>query len=156
MTIHFLRHAKTNQNSPTGRDYDRELLPRGCEQLIELKAKIATQPLSISRVFCSSAQRTRQTFTQIAEFFPDATISFHDELYLATKADLLNFITQQKSSEEFLIIGHNEGLSEFVSYITDTDIHLKTCGYIQISFPFNHSGYLSGGTGSVVETFRVV
>ena len=156
MTIHFLRHAKTNQNSPTGRDYDRELLPRGCEQLIELKAKIATQPLSISRVFCSSAQRTRQTFTQIAEFFPDATISFHDELYLATKADLLNFITQQKSSEEFLIIGHNEGLSEFVSYITDTDIHLKTCGYIQISFPFNHAGYLSGGTGSVVETFRVV
>lgn len=154
MILHFLRHAKTNQNSPTGVDFDRELLQRGNEQLRELHAKIASQHLSISRVYCSSAQRTRQTLTQITEFFPDATISFHDELYLATKADLLNFITQQKSSEEILIIGHNEGLSDLVSYLTDSEIHLKTCGYIKVSFPFDHSGYLSSGTGSVVERFR--
>ena len=155
MTIHFLRHAKTNQHSPTGHDFDRELLPRGYEQLIELKSKITTKPFSISRVFCSSAQRTRQTLTQIAEYFPDATISFHDELYLASKSELLHFVTQQKSSEEILIIGHNEGLSDLVSYLTDTDIQLKTCGYIQVFFPFDHTGYLSGGIGSVVETFRV-
>jgi phosphohistidine phosphatase len=154
VTIHFLRHAKTNQHSPTGRDFDRELLPRGYEQLNELQAKITTQPLSISHVFCSSAQRTRQTLSQISEFFPDATISFHDELYLASKSELLHFITQQKSSEEILIIGHNEGLSDLVSYLTDTDIQLKTCGYIQVSFPFDHSGYLSSGTGSVVDRFR--
>ncbi len=155
MILHFLRHAKTNQNSPTGRDFDRELLPRGYEQLKELQAKIATQHLPISRVFCSSAMRTRQTLTQIAALFTDATISFHDELYLTSKLDLFNFITQQKSSEEILIIGHNEGLSDLVSYLADSDIHLKTCGYIQLSFPFNHSGYLSAGTGIVVETFRV-
>jgi phosphohistidine phosphatase len=155
VTLHFLRHAKTNQNSATGRDFDRELLPRGYEQIIELQAKIATKPISISHVFCSSAQRTRQTLSQIATFFPDATISFHDELYLASKSELLNFLTEKKNSEEILVIGHNEGLSDLVSYLTDTDIHLKTCGYIQVSFPFDHSGYLSSGTGSVVETFRV-
>ena len=154
MTLHFLRHAKTNQNSPTGRDFDRELLPRGYEQLIELKSKISTQPFSISRIFCSSAQRTRQTLSQIASFFPDATISFHDDLYLASKSELFNFLTQQNSSEEILVIGHNEGLSDLVSYLADTDIHLKTCGYIQVSFPFDHSGYLSSGTGSVVDRFR--
>ena len=154
MIIHFLRHAKTNQLSPTGHDFDRELLPRGYEQLIELKSEITPKPFSISRVFCSSAQRTRQTLTQIAEYFPDATISYLDELYLASKSELLHFVTQQKSSEEILIIGHNEGLSDLVSYLTDTDIYLKTCGYIQVSFPFEHSGYLSSGTGSAVERFR--
>ncbi|MEN9971732.1 MAG: hypothetical protein RIS20_79 [Bacteroidota bacterium] len=155
MNLHVLRHAKTNQNSPTGRDFDRELLPRGYEQLIELQAEIAAKTLSISRIFCSSAKRTRQTSTQIEELFPNATISFHDDLYLASKSVILNFITQLKTSEEILIIGHNEGLSDLVSYLSDTDIHLKTCGYVQLSFPFEHSGYLSSGTGSVVETFRI-
>jgi phosphohistidine phosphatase len=155
VTFHFLRHAKTNQNSPTGRDFDRELLPRGFEQLIELQAKIAIQHLSISKVFCSSAQRTRQTWEEIGSYLPKAQITFLDELYLASKSELLNFITQQKSDEEILIIGHNEGLSDLVSYLSDSEIHLKTCGYIKLSFPFDHSGYLSAGTGSVVETFRV-
>jgi phosphohistidine phosphatase len=81
VNLHVLRHAKTNQNSPTGRDFDRELLPRGYEQLIELQAEIAAKKLSISLVFCSSAKRTRQTLTQIEELFPNATISFHDDLY---------------------------------------------------------------------------
>jgi len=154
VTIHFLRHAKTNQNSPTGRDFDRELLPRGYEQLIELKSKITSLPFSISRVFCSSAQRTRQTWKEIGSYLPKAQITFHDELYLVSKTELLKFIAQLESTEEILIIGHNEGLSDLVSYLTETDIHLKTCGYVQLSFPFDHSGYLSAGTGSVVERFR--
>ena len=150
MTIHFLRHAKTNQVSPTGRDFDRELLPRGYEQLSELKSKLAQSPIAVTRVFCSSAQRTRQTWTEIAPIFPGVQVTFHDELYLASQQTLLHFLTQQQSTETILLIGHNEGLSDLASYLTDTDIHLKTCGYLQLLFPFDHSGFISASTGTSI------
>ena len=154
MILHFLRHAKTNQVSPTGRDFDRELLPRGYEQLSELKSKLAQSPITFTRVFCSSAKRTRQTWTEIADLFPNATISFHNELYLASQQTLLNFLNQQQSTETILLIGHNEGLSDLASYLTGSDIHLKTCGYVQLSFPFDHSGFISSNTGNILNSFR--
>lgn len=156
MTIQFLRHAKTNQLSPSGRDYDRELLPRGCEQLKEFRefARLNLHP--IEHIYCSSAMRTRQTLNEIIELFPRANISFHEDLYLATWTELLSFIAEKNTTQTILLIGHNEGLSDLVSYLSNTDIHLKTCGYVQLSFPFEHSGYISAGTGSLVEGFRVV
>lgn len=150
MTIHFLRHAKTNQLSPSGRDYDRELLPRGYDQLKEFREFESLKLLPVEHIYCSSAMRTRQSLAEITDLFPNATISFHDELYLASKSELLSFITSKNTSQTVLIIGHNEGLSELASYLTDTEIHLKTCGYLQLTFPFEHSGYFSAGTGRVV------
>lgn len=160
MILHFLRHAKTNQLSPSGRDFDRELLPRGYEQLSEFRAfigkNIQQKALSIDHIYCSSAKRTRQTFNEIADLFPNATISFHDELYLASASELLTFLSSKNSPQTSLLIGHNEGLSDLATYLTGSDIHLKTCGYVQLSFPFDHSGFISASTGNVVESFRSI
>jgi phosphohistidine phosphatase len=154
--LHFLRHAKTNQLSPSGRDFDRELLPRGYEQLKEFRAFVGRKALSIDHIYCSSAKRTRQTLNEIADLFPNATISFHDELYLASASELLTFLTTKNSPQTSLLIGHNEGLSDLATYLTGSDIHLKTCGYLQLSFPFDHSGFISASTGNVVESFRSI
>jgi phosphohistidine phosphatase len=154
--LHFLRHAKTNQLSPSGRDFDRELLPRGYEQLSEFRAFVVQRKLSIDHIYCSAAKRTRQTLDEIADLFPNATISFHEELYLASWSELLTFLSAKNSPQISLLIGHNEGLSDLASYLTGSDIHLKTCGYVQLSFPFDHSGFISANTGDVVETFRSV
>ena len=103
MILHFLRHAKTNQLSPSGRDFDRELLPRGYEQLSEFRAFVGKnnqqKALSIDHIYCSSAKRTRQTFNEIAGLFPNATISFHDELYLASASELLTFLSSKNSPQ---------------------------------------------------------
>jgi phosphohistidine phosphatase len=153
--LHFLRHAKTDQLRPSGRDFDRELLSRGYEQLSEFRAFVGQRELSVDHIYCSTAKRTRQTLDEIADLFPNATISFHDELYLACWSELLSFLSTKNSSQTSLLIGHNEGLSELASYLTNTDIHLKTCGYLQLSFPFDHSGFISANTGGVVDSFRV-
>ena len=154
MILHFLRHAKTNQLSPSGRDFDRELLPRGYEQLSEFRAFVGKnnqqKALSIDHIYCSSAKRTRQTLNEIADLFPNATISFHDELYLASASELLTFLSSKNSPQTSLLIGHNEGLSDLATYLTGSDIHLKTCGYVQLSFPFDHSGFISACTGTSI------
>ena len=79
--LHLLRHAKTNQNSPTGIDYDRELLPRGYEQIAELKQFFAQHPIQPKHILCSSAMRTRQTLAELQDFWPSAQIQFIDELW---------------------------------------------------------------------------
>ena len=154
MTLHLLRHAKTNQQSETGKDFDRSLLPKGREQLAAFRAFSKEKNISISRIYCSSAKRTRESLQEINELFPNALISFHDDLYLATWRDLLLFLTALKTKENILLIGHNEGLSEVASYLSGSEIQLKTCGYIQLQFPFEDVGFISAATGSIVDSFR--
>ena len=52
MKLHLLRHAKTNQISPTGKDFDRELLPRGYEQIAELKQYLEDSPIAPKHILC--------------------------------------------------------------------------------------------------------
>jgi phosphohistidine phosphatase len=156
VNIHFLRHAKTNQKSPTGRDFDRELLTRGLEQLEEFRAFIGSKQMDIPHIICSSAVRARQTLSHILSLFPTSSITYQDALYLASAHEILRLINDKDTSHDVLVIGHNEGLSDLISYLTDQELHMKTCAYIRLSFPFDRSSYISKGTGEIKETFRVI
>ena len=156
MKLHLLRHAKTNQSSPTSLDYDRELLPRGYEQIAELKLFLAQHPIQPKHILCSSAMRTRQTLAEIQDFWPSASIHFIDELYLASKQEILSEICALQTSDEMLVVGHNEGLSDLVMNLAHPPHALKTCGFISIEFPFESSAYISQDTGRILAMFRVL
>ena len=156
MLLHLLRHAKTNHNSPTGLDYDRELLPRGYEQISELKQFFETHPIAPKHILCSSAMRTRQTLAELQDFWPLAQMQFIDELYLASKQEILSAICALQTSDEILVVGHNEGLSELAMTLARPRHLLKTCGFVSIAFPFETSAYISADTGTVTAMFRVV
>ena len=156
MKLHLLRHAKTNQVSPSGKDFDRELLPEGYQQITELKNFLKEQPIDPKIILCSSAMRTRQTLAEFQGLWPEASIQFIDELYLAEKQEILKLICAQNSSEEILVVGHNEGLSDLVMNLAHPPHALKTCGFICIEFPFENSAYISQDTGSILAMFRVL
>ena len=156
MKLHLLRHAKTNPLSPTSLDLDRELLPRGYEQINELKTFLKAHPIEPNIILCSSAMRTRQTLAEIQDLWPEASIQFIDELYLAEKEEILKLICAQNSSEEILVVGHNEGLSDLVMNLARPPHALKTCGFISMEFPFESSAYISKDTGRILAMFRVL
>lgn len=156
MILHLLRHAKTNPLSPTGLDFDRELLPRGYEQIAELKNFLKEHPIDPKIILCSSAMRTRQTLAELQDLWPQASIQFIDELYLAEKEEILKLICAQNSSEEILVVGHNEGLSDLVMHLARPPHALKTCGFISMEFPFESSAYISKDTGRILARFRVL
>jgi len=156
MKLHLLRHAKTNPQSSTGLDFDRELLPRGYEQIIELKNFLKDHPIDPKIILCSSAMRTRQTLAELKDLWPEAQVQFIDELYLASKQEILDQICSQNSSEEILVVGHNEGLSDLVMNLAHPPHALKTCGYISMEFPFESSAYISQDTGRILAMFRVL
>jgi phosphohistidine phosphatase len=155
MKLHLLRHAKTNQISPTGKDFDRELLPRAYEQLQEFREFYTQNPFQVGHILCSSAVRTRQTLDQIKALFADVPVTFLDELYLASAGELLKIINELQSPEDILLIGHNEGISELASELSAGFILLKTCGLVSLEFPFESSAMVSKETGVLVGSFRV-
>ncbi|MFM8596169.1 MAG: SixA phosphatase family protein [Flavobacteriales bacterium] len=156
MKLHLLRHAKTNTHSTTGLDFDRELLPRGYEQITALKTFLKAHPIDPKIILCSSAKRTCQTLAEIRDFWPSASIRFIDDLYLAEKEEILKLICAQNCSEEILVVGHNDGLSDLAMNLAHPPHALKTCGFISIEFPFESSAYISADTGSILLVFRVV
>ena len=155
MKLHLLRHAKTNQISPTGKDFDRELLPKAYEQCAELKRYLQDHPIAPKHILCSSAVRTRQTWAAIEDLFPGVSIVFVDNLYLASSYEMLKIINELQSPEDILLIGHNEGISELASELSAAFILLKTCGLVSLEFPFESSAMVSKETGVLVGSFRV-
>jgi phosphohistidine phosphatase len=155
MKLHLLRHAKTNQISPTGKDFDRELLPKAYEQCAELKRYLQDHPIAPKHILCSSAVRTRQTLDQIKDLFADVPVTFLNELYLASAGELLKIINELQSPEDVLLIGHNEGISELASELSAGFILLKTCGLVSLEFPFESSAMVSKETGVLMGSFRV-
>lgn len=156
MKLHLLRHAKTNPHSATGLDFDRELLPRGYEQIAELKNFLKEHPIDPKIILCSSAMRTRQTLAELQDLWPEASILFIDELYLAEKEAILKLICAQNCSDELLVVGHNDGLSDLAMNLAHPPHALKTCGFISMDFPFESSAYISQDTGSILAKFRVL
>ena len=156
MQLHLLRHAKTNQISPTGKDFDRELLPRGYAQIAELKLYLAARPIAPKYILCSTAKRTRQTLAELQALWPNVQILYKDELYLASKLEILQHICALNATDEMLVIGHNEGLSELAIYLSNETIWLKTCGLVSLEFSFESSAHISADTGNIRAMFRVV
>ena len=157
MKLHLLRHAKTNQESKTGQDFDRELLPKGEKQVAEMAQFLSN--LKDIEVHCSSAKRTRQTFellssTKNNESLQFDFIHFSNELYLCSHLDLLNYINSLDTKNDILLIGHNNGISDFASYLSDEYIDFKTCGYCELEIQIENWNELSRGTAKVIEKFR--
>ncbi|MES2589477.1 MAG: histidine phosphatase family protein [Bacteroidota bacterium] len=152
MKIHILRHAKTNQESKSGKDFDRELLPKGEKQALEISKTL--QNLNNCEVHCSSSTRTRQTLSIVAQKINFSSIHFSDELYLCSSKDILNYVNDLSSKSELLILGHNNGLSDFASYLSDKNINLQTAGYCCIECDIKDWSELSFGTGKIIQEFR--
>jgi phosphohistidine phosphatase len=151
MRLHILRHGKTNPTSKTGKDFDRELLPKGIKQCEALKAYL--NRLNIATVWCSSAARTTETAALVLnENHP--TPKYSDDFYLASKQSILQKIWSQQSSEDVLIIGHNFGISDVATYFTDQPVELRTGEYICIKFDCDSWNETSMGLGIILDRYR--
>lgn len=148
--LHLLRHAKTEQISPTGKDFDRYLMKKGLRQREDLKQFISGVS-NIQHVWCSSAKRTCET---LEPFVGLPTPQFFDELYLCSYQSMLKKLWEANVDGDVLIVGHNFGISDLVNYFCDSDIELRTGQYVRISFDCNEWKETFRGTGTIAQTYR--
>src|SRR5690554_2539227 len=121
MKLYILRHGEAEKKSSTGKDFDKSLTEKGKEQVERVKRRLMKTADDVDfSVYCSTAQRTKETWQILAPVVSVNDIQFLDELYLADHNHLLNFLWNvNPSTEDVLLIGHNNGLSDLVSYFLD-------------------------------------
>ncbi len=155
MLLHLIRHAKTDQESPTGKDFDRELLSLGWQQCAELSTYLTGElDFTTFRVICSSAKRSRQTLEGLSANFSEEETDFTEELYLCSVKTYFKLIWQENHPDDLVLIGHNFGISDLANYFLDTQIEMRTAEYICIKFPFDSWDETFQSNGILKSRFR--
>jgi phosphohistidine phosphatase len=120
----LLRHAKTENDAPSGRDQDRRLDDRGRLDAAEIGSWIAGHPPFPDSVLVSPAVRSHQTWDIVWEKIkgtvPPPKLEFVPELYGADPSLLLQLIhsTAADDSRRLLLVGHNPGMHELAFALT--------------------------------------
>lgn len=125
-TLYILRHSKTNQESPSGRDFDRTLAERGvrdAELLGEFMAAVEPRP---QLIISSSAVRARET-ADAANLQMQVEIRFEPSIYEAHTSTLVDIVNEIPTDVDCaMLVGHNPGFEGLVEYLTGEAIVMPT------------------------------
>ena len=132
-TLVLLRHGKSAYPDGVG-DHERPLNERGHAEapiagrrLLETFTSMGNSRGVVDSVLVSTATRAQQTWEHVEREIKPASVATSDELYLADVEELADIVRGlDVTVETALIVGHNEGLEDFASYLTDRDVTLKT------------------------------
>jgi phosphohistidine phosphatase len=116
----LLRHAKTENDAPSGRDQDRRLDDRGRLDAAAVGGWIGRHPPFPDAILVSTAVRAQQTWEIVREAMQDAAkarsprVEFLAELYGADPTQLLQIIRMAEAADprRLMVVGHNPGMHE--------------------------------------------
>lgn len=116
----LMRHGKSDWQAGAPDDFSRPLNARGRLDAARMGEWLAEPARRPDRILASPAQRARQTaefVAQAAGLGPDS-IEFHDALYLADRATLLEILQLQPEAAWVLLVAHNPGLDELLCWLS--------------------------------------
>ena len=114
----LLRHAKTENDAPSGRDRDRRLDNRGRRDAAEIGAWIGRHPPFPDSVLVSPAIRAHQTWEiawkAMKDLVPEPQVELIPDLYGADPSQLLQTIREASDADplRLMLVGHNPGMHE--------------------------------------------
>ena len=121
----LLRHAKTENNAPSGRDQDRRLDDRGRKDAAEIGGVIASHPPFPDFALVSPAVRAHQTWelawAAMKEIVPPPHVELVPDIYGADPGQLLQCIRDVAAGDpqRLLVVGHNPGMHELALALTE-------------------------------------
>jgi phosphohistidine phosphatase len=121
----LLRHAKTENDAPSGQDQDRRLDDRGRLDAAAIGGWIGRHPpLVPDAVMVSPAVRALQTWEIVRDAIKKPgtppRVEFPGELYGADPAQLLQMIRMAQATDPrvLMVVGHNPGMHELALALT--------------------------------------
>ncbi len=147
----LLRHGKSDR-SGSEPDLRRPLAKRGRRQAPEAGRWLADHMGDIDLALVSPATRTIETWRLAsAELAITPPVRNDDRLYAATSDALLDLVREQPDdARTVVVVGHNPGLEDLASTLTDQDVLMPTSALAVIG--------LTGGweTAGSVESHLLV
>lgn len=136
-TLLILRHAKSDWGNSKLSDHDRPLNDRGKYDAPRMGAWLKLKKMVPELIISSTAERALTTAELVA-----LSADFEGELrternfYLAgppTYVEVLNELPD--SYERVMVVGHNPGMEELVSLLTDRDRPMTTANVAVVELP---------------------
>ncbi|HET9526240.1 MAG TPA: histidine phosphatase family protein [Pyrinomonadaceae bacterium] len=135
-TLYLLRHAKSSWKDETLRDFDRPLKRRGRRAAERMGQVFAEEKLKSPLVISSPAVRARETTELVLESAELRVEPHFDErIYEADVRTLMEVVRSiPDSSDTAILVGHNPGFENLLSYMTGDSRHMPTCALAKIEF----------------------
>ncbi|MGB3178472.1 MAG: histidine phosphatase family protein [Albidovulum sp.] len=154
------RHAKSAWDDPVIDDHDRPLNGRGKHAALELGEWLTSRGYEPDEVLCSSAARTRETWTMLAATPLEVTpkLAILPALYHAS-ADVMMKHLKRAKGDCVMMIGHNPGIAEFAALLParapiDPDFRrYPTAATLVVDFEVANWDDIAPETGSVLDFF---
>ncbi len=138
----LVRHAKTEDRSSSGRDFDRALVKRGRDNAQQLAFELLALKWNPDVLLSSSARRARETSAILctALQIPENAQIYRDDLYLSDESLLLATIAKTDHAvQRLVIVAHNPGISALAHYLKNEVLApLPTCGAVLFKVPAQH------------------
>lgn len=149
--LYLLRHSDAEFTSKQRTDFSRKLSNLGKQKVRNFSMNYLSD-LEFDLVLCSKAIRTKETLKSLE--LKQTEVLFYDSLYLAEQETILSEIENVKESiSKLLIVGHNNGLSDLVTYLTGENILLSTCHMIEIQLETDQWSLIGKESGSILRNF---
>ncbi|MBS0563259.1 MAG: histidine phosphatase family protein [Proteobacteria bacterium] len=154
------RHAKSAWDDPAVADHERPLNRRGRRSALELGEWLHSRGYEPDQVLCSSAVRTRETWSVAAMAPLEVTpkIEFLDALYHASPDVMLKHLSRA-TRDTVMMLGHNPGIAEFARLLpargpNHADFtRYPTAATLVVDFQADSWADVRPGTGSVLDFF---
>lgn len=154
LTLLILRHAKAEQNSPSGRDHDRPLADRGRNDAAHMGKALRKLALLPGHVISSDSARTRETAEHFLEkCHYDGPVAFLSELYHAAPTAIVDVVRRQETKSPLLVIGHNPGLEQLAADLAgahEGSVVFPTSALARIDFEIDDWSQIENGSGSLM------
>jgi phosphohistidine phosphatase len=152
-TLYLLRHAKSSWKDDSLKDFDRPLKRRGREAAEQIGKVLAAEKLKSPLIISSPAARARETTALVLK---SAGLKleprFDERIYEADVRTLLEVIESiPDKATTAMLVGHNPGFENLLSYLTGDDRHMPTAALARIEFEVESWGKAAEGSGTLAS-----
>lgn len=149
-SLTLFRHAKTERESESGRDFDRRLNERGRTDAPRIGQSIRQLGIEFDLILSSPAARAAET-AELAGLSP----RFDERIYDASAGELLAIAqVADDSANRLMMVGHNPGFERLASHLVGQNLEMPTGSLVVIELPVDHWREVGNGGGRLVQFLK--
>ena len=144
----LFRHAKTERDSVSGRDFDRRLTEQGRDDARRIGEHLGSAGAGL--ILSSPAARAAET-AQIAGLTP----RFDQRIYNASAGELLAMVQEADAAlPAIMLVGHNPGLEQLLSHMIGRISEMPTGSLAELELPIDHWPDAGAGAARLVRFLK--
>jgi phosphohistidine phosphatase len=150
-TLLLLRHAKSDWDDPSLRDFDRPLAARGERDAPRIGKALRHRGPEPDLIVSSPAARAKATIEAVIKAAKlNLEVRFNEAVYGASSPELMTLIRRlPDDSSCAMLVGHNPGFEDLVGRLSGSQERMPTAALACIEFQIDHWEDANDGEGKL-------